>query len=108
MFANTFRASTVACVMLFFASPAVADRISITVTNNTGFVIKNLYIGGASRAQMEDRLGGRVLELGQRREFGIESDSTCAYDFEAVLAGDSSGVRYSSMTGCESRSITLD
>ena len=90
MIALTLRASTVACVLALLASPAIADTVSITVRNNSGLRITDLYIDGATVPQWTvARLGaGQGLDHGNHMRFLIESDSTCEYDIRYISEND--------------------
>ncbi|MFV1875167.1 MULTISPECIES: hypothetical protein [Nioella] len=106
---NSFRASAFAGALALLASPAVADRVSIAVTNNTGFAITQMYLDGAQLANYTvERLDGGTIESGSRREFGIESDSTCQYDIYTMTSGGTASNFRFTIEGCGSGGVTVN
>jgi hypothetical protein len=79
---KTLRATALALGIVALALPAAADRISVTVNNNLNFEVNEIYIDGNNVANWtSERLQGRTIAPGARREIGIEQNpNNCTYD----------------------------
>lgn len=82
-------------------------NVSVAVTNATGQTIAELWIDGAQLpAYTVERLNGRTIMDGRRREFSIPEDETCYYD---LFARDLQGTDYSfRFYQCGSGGVTIE
>lgn len=83
MFHYSLRASTVACFTAFFAFPAVADTMTLTIVNRFEDTISELYLDASD---LSARAGNRVPVGGLPRFGSITFDVVCR-PYEHVYDG---------------------
>jgi hypothetical protein len=86
-----------ALLVAMFAVPTFADPRDFTVTNNTSFVVTQVYAGSSdSNSWGDDILGSSVLAPGQAVgvTFPGFDGTQCMYDVKIVGQSGESGVMY--------------
>jgi hypothetical protein len=101
----TRAAVTAAIGLASFAASANAD---FTLTNRTGFDLREIYVSPANKNTWgRDRLGRNLLENGRSRKFVFADTSACVQDLKVVFDDDGSEAIWEDLNLCELDKITL-
>jgi hypothetical protein len=95
--------AAVACV-----TPAFAGDADFTLSNRTGFPIREVYIAPSKSSNWgNDRLGDGVLANGRQKLFKFSDKASCKQDVQVVFDDDGSEVVWENFDLCEINKVTL-
>lgn len=98
----------VAAVAAFASSAAFAGGADFTLSNRTGYDIREVYLSPTKRNSWgNDRMGDIVLEKNKSRLFKFNSSAACKQDLKVVFDDDDSEVEWTGFDLCEINKITL-
>lgn len=98
----------VATVAALTSSVAFAGNADFTLSNRTGYDIREVYLSASNRdAWGKDRMGDIVLEKGKSRVFKFNSSAACKQDLKVVFDDDESEIEWKGFDLCEINKITL-
>ena len=90
------------------SSAAFAGAADFTLSNRTGYDIREVYLSPSNRDSWgKDRMGDIVLEKGKSRLFKFNSNAQCKQDLKVVFDDDESEVEWKGFDLCEINKITL-
>ena len=88
--------------------PAFAGDADFTLSNRTGFPIREVYIAAAKSSKWgNDRLGDGMLANGRQKLFKFSDKASCKQDLQVVFDDDGSEVVWEGFDLCEINKITL-
>lgn len=87
---------------------ALAGEADFTLTNRTGYTIREIYLSPSHKASWgNDRMGDKVLDHDRSRLFKFSSKASCEQDLKVVFDDDESEVVWEEFNLCEINKITL-
>jgi hypothetical protein len=89
-------------------TPAFAGDADFTLSNRTGFPIREVYIAPSKSSNWgNDRLGDGVLANGRQKLFKFSDKASCKQDVQVVFDDDGSEVVWENFDLCEINKVTL-
>jgi hypothetical protein len=89
-------------------TPAFAGDADFTLSNRTGFPIREVYIAPSKSSNWgNDRLGDGMLANGRQKLFKFSDKSSCKQDLQVVFDDDGSEVVWENFDLCEINKVTL-
>lgn len=107
---NKFNLSVFFCAITstLLSGNAFAGDADFTLTNRTGYTLREVYISPSNKnAWGDDRMGKGYLDHGKSRLFRFSDKSSCTQDLKVVFDDDESEVIWEDFDLCEINKITL-
>jgi hypothetical protein len=107
LFKRTLIALSALCALASVV-PASAGDADFTLSNRTGFPIREVYIAASKSSNWgNDRLGDGMLANGRQKLFKFSDKASCKQDLQVVFDDDGSQVVWENFDLCEINKVTL-
>lgn len=102
------KSAAAVAAMFLFHGVALAGQQDFTITNETGYALKHIYVSESANEKWdEDILGRDVLEDGEEFELSFDkAEKTCKWDMKVIYDDGESAV-WQNLNLCKISKLTL-